>query len=204
MPFAAKADVAFDRTTLVSQPRVVVGTSTHDGINIQDLYDAVREYEDDIPQMDIGRLMDGSGKEGIGGGNRKPPTIVLQSPWVITASTRGASIDTFTFDGGTLLSDEEAAGSTDPRSPMLGASGILTFDRAKGQEGLLLNVTDLLRLRQWMTNRQELSTGSSDNFVLYDDDAVTPLEIQDVTDKSGAAITIPDGAPARRSASSQQ
>lgn len=204
MPFAAKSDVAFDRTTLVSQPRVVVGTSTQDGVNIQDVYDAIREYEDDLDNMDILKLTDGSGKEGIGGGNRKPPTIVLQSPWVITASTRASPIDTFTFDGGTLLSNEEAAGSTDPRSPFLGVSGILSFDRAKGQEGLLLNVTDLLRLRQWMTNRQELSTGSTDNFTLYGDDGITPLEVQDVSDKSGGPIAIPDGAPARRSHSSQQ
>lgn len=203
MPFASKSDITYDRTPS-SAPRIVVGTSTHDGVNIQDLYDSIREYEDDVVNMDILKITDGSGKEGIGGGNRKPPTLVIYAPWTVTASTRATEIPVFTFDGGTLLSDTEAANSTAPVSPLSGAGGVQTFDRAKGQEGLLLNVTDLLRLRQWMTNRQELSTGSTDNFVLYADDGVTVSEVQSVTDKSGGPIDIPAFAPARRSASSQQ
>jgi len=207
LPFASKADINFFKAP-TTQPSIVVGSSTHDGVLLQDLYDAIREYEDDLAQMDImvpeNGITEGSGKQGVGGGNLKPATIVVNSPWVIKASTRAVSIDIFLFDGGTLLSDTEAANSTAPVSPLVGVSGVLGYDRAKGQEGLLLNVADLLRLRQWMTNRQELSTGSTDNFVLYDDDAVTVLEIQDVADKSGAGITIPDGAPARRSNSSQQ
>lgn len=203
MPFAGKSDIVFNKAPS-TQPSIVVGSSTHDGVFLQDLYDAIREFEDDLVNLNVPAITVGSGKEGIGGGNRKPPTVVINSPWVVKASTRATTLNVFTFDGGTLLSDSEAANSTAPVPPMVGVTGVLTYDRAKGQEGLLLNVSDLLRLRQWMTNRQELSEASTDNFVLYEDDGVTVAELQTVLDKDGNPVVLPPGAPARRSNSVEQ
>jgi hypothetical protein len=48
-------------------------------------------------------------------------------------------------------------------------------------------------------NRLELTDGSSNNWVLYDNDNVTPLLTFSITDKDGNAILQPIGAPARRS-----
>ena len=53
--------------------------------------------------------------------------------------------------------------------------------------------------RQARTNREELTEALVDNYTLFADDGVTPLQINTVTDKNGGPITIPVGAPARRS-----
>ena len=47
-------------------------------------------------------------------------------------------------------------------------------------------------------NKLKLSDGSSDNWVLYDNDNVTPLLTFSVTDKNGNSILQPTGSPARR------
>lgn len=53
-------------------------------------------------------------------------------------------------------------------------------------------------VRKLLNNRLELEDGDTDNWILYDDDDVTPLLRYDVRDKTGAAVFVPDGAPARR------
>ena len=47
-------------------------------------------------------------------------------------------------------------------------------------------------------NRLELTDGNSDNWILYDNDNVTPLLTFSVTDKNGNAIVQPTSAPSRR------
>lgn len=60
--------------------------------------------------------------------------------------------------------------------------------------------TNILFLKQILTNRMELSDASTDNWVLYDDDGVTPLYYWTITDKSGAAIQQPEKVPSKRGA----
>lgn len=206
MPVAGKADVVIDKNTIGTTGFVTVtcGDATHTLIDVQDLYDAMREWEDDVENLDIESLTSGSGKDGIGLGDLKPPTIVIEAiAQVRAAAGPGPAVRIFTFAGGTLISDEESANDADPRSPVLAGTGFVEYDRTKGQEGRLLNVTDLLRLRQWMTNAQRLLEGSTANFELYDDgedwNTASPIETQDITDKDGNPIVLPEGAPARRS-----
>lgn len=47
-------------------------------------------------------------------------------------------------------------------------------------------------------NRLELMDGTTDNWILYDDDSVTPLLTFSVTDKNGAAIVQQNAVPSRR------
>jgi hypothetical protein len=47
-------------------------------------------------------------------------------------------------------------------------------------------------------NRLELAEGSSDNWILYDDDSVTPLLRWSVTDKTGLDIRMNAFVPAKR------
>jgi len=49
-----------------------------------------------------------------------------------------------------------------------------------------------------LRNRLELADGSVNNWILYDDDSVTPLLSFNVTDKVGGAISIIPAVPARR------
>jgi len=53
-------------------------------------------------------------------------------------------------------------------------------------------------IRKLLTNRLELAEGNTQNWILYDDDGVTPLKMWHVKDKSGNSILIAAGAPARR------
>jgi len=54
-------------------------------------------------------------------------------------------------------------------------------------------------IRKIQTNRLELLDGNSDNWILYDDDAVTPLLTFDVTDKDGNVIVQYANTPSKRS-----
>lgn len=205
MPVAGKSDVVIDKNTLgtIGFVTVTAGDATHTSIDIQDLYDAAREWEVLLENLDVESLVDGSGKEGIGGGNLKPPTMVWRAHVEINATAgAGPTVRIFRFDGGTTLSDEEAANQADPRSPLRPES-FVEYDRTKGQEGALLNVADLERLRKWMTNANRLLEGDTANFKIWDDgadpDVDSPLETQDVTDKDGNPIVLPEGAPANRS-----
>lgn len=54
--------------------------------------------------------------------------------------------------------------------------------------------------RKARTNRDKLMDGTVDNYVLFDDDGVTPLRTHSVTDKDGGPIVLQAGVPAERGA----
>lgn len=54
-------------------------------------------------------------------------------------------------------------------------------------------------LRKLQTNKLELLDGDTDNWILYDDDGVTPLLVFSVSDKLGDYILQPAHIPSRRS-----
>jgi hypothetical protein len=53
-------------------------------------------------------------------------------------------------------------------------------------------------LKKLGSNKLELADGTGDNWVLYDDDGITPILRWPVRDKGGNAILSPAGIPARR------
>ncbi len=71
---------------------------------------------------------------------------------------------------------------------------------AAGSAGKALSDTDLraILLEKFQRNRLELTDGTTNNWVLYDDDDVTPLVTWSVADKNGATIIQPGTAPSRR------
>jgi hypothetical protein len=60
------------------------------------------------------------------------------------------------------------------------------------------NEERLVLLGKIATNRLELADGPGDNWILYDDDSVTPILAWPVRDKSGSSILQPVGQPSRR------
>jgi len=136
MPIAGAGDITIDKT--VTPPTITVGDATHTSIDIQDIYDVGRGWEDDLANIDFYKIWVGDGKQGLGGGNQRPPTLTLQDPWEIRATPgAGPTVRIFTFNGGTIISNEEASGDADPRSPLQPAAYV-EYDRTKGQEGLAL------------------------------------------------------------------
>lgn len=57
---------------------------------------------------------------------------------------------------------------------------------------------DCVLSRKIGQNRLDMSPGAVGNWVLYDDNSVTPLLTYDVSDVTGGPIAPPPGAPARR------
>lgn len=74
----------------------------------------------------------------------------------------------------------------------------LSVSRAATLDSIAGISTTTTLIRKILKNRLVLSEGSSNNWILYDDDNVTPLIYWNVTDKTGATITIETGVPARR------
>ena len=74
----------------------------------------------------------------------------------------------------------------------------LTAARAANLD-LIPDIHDQATLaRKIMKNRLELEEGAAGNWILYDDDNVTPLLTWDVQDKDGQGIRIASFTPARR------
>lgn len=53
-------------------------------------------------------------------------------------------------------------------------------------------------IEKLLRNRLELAEGTTNNWVLYDDDSITPLLRWSVTDKTGLAIALQSTVPAKR------
>lgn len=174
---------------------------------IQEINDAARDFEDQpeviaVPLTDP-ENRDGivftSGKDDLGGGVFSPITLRMVNGWrIYHLAEPGPTWKQVNITQGTLI-----ATNTYNDNPVED-SAFVNWTVPVANAGALLNIDDLLRLRQWMTNRQELAEGAVDNFVLYEDDGVTVAEIQAVTDKDGNAIILPEGAPAKRSTSVEQ
>ena len=74
----------------------------------------------------------------------------------------------------------------------------LSIARATNLDSLPTIEDQAALVRKAMFNRLELAEGSTNNWVLYDDDKVTPIFRWNVTDKSGSAITLETGMAARQ------
>jgi hypothetical protein len=74
----------------------------------------------------------------------------------------------------------------------------LTAARAAALDQIPGMATSLALVAKILRNRLELAEGSTNNWVLYDDDSVTPLLRWSVGDKNGDAIRMNAFVPARR------
>jgi hypothetical protein len=83
-------------------------------------------------------------------------------------------------------------------------AGHTTVDASYSRECEVLEVvatsieSDTSLARKMLQNRLELADGSTNNWILYDDDGSTPLLTWDISGKSGEAILIPAATPAKR------
>ena len=69
----------------------------------------------------------------------------------------------------------------------------------RGMLAVGLGAAALLFGGQARADRLELADGDTGNWILYDDDSVTPLLTFNVRDKAGAVIVQQAGVPSRRS-----
>ena len=93
--------------------------------------------------------------------------------------------------------NESAGNHTDPGTVGYFMNNVYDARLTLTQQAALSN--DLPLVRKMLKNRLELCNGSSNNWILYDDDNVSILQVWNITDVSGSAIAIGLGVPSRRS-----
>jgi len=103
------ASLTFDRDN-----KLVIVDSPAVSVSIQAIYDAVRGYEDDLTSLDLTKIVDGFGKQNLGGGLYVATTLVLLDGWKLQFEARGAP-DTVAclVTGGNLVS-EDASNPIEP------------------------------------------------------------------------------------------
>lgn len=111
------ATISFDKTNKYIQLGVN-DTST----NIQELVNAIRDYEDELDRLDIKKLMDATGKDDIGGGNKTGVTLKLLNSWKLRADTTFTTATIVRVSGGNLVTD-------DGTSPFVSVTNV-SYDRA--------------------------------------------------------------------------
>ncbi|MEA2036862.1 MAG: hypothetical protein U9O94_05100 [Nanoarchaeota archaeon] len=73
-------------------------------ITIQELLNAIREYEDEVTNMEIGKIVNAAGKEPLGGGVLVGITITLLEDWQVAFAARsGPTYTQCTITGGNLV-----------------------------------------------------------------------------------------------------
>lgn len=86
-------------------------------ITIQELVDAIREWEDELSSMDIARVADASGKEDLGGGTLVGVTLLLID-WKIQFEARpGPAWVLCSVTGGNLVSVDDIGDSQNAIEP---------------------------------------------------------------------------------------
>jgi hypothetical protein len=79
-------------------------TSPQTEVTIQDLINAVRDYEDEVDNMDLGKIADAFGKQDLGGGVLVGITMVLLNDWRIHFEDRpGPATIQVSITGGNLV-----------------------------------------------------------------------------------------------------
>jgi hypothetical protein len=115
----------------------------------------------------------------------QPDTLIA-----VAINRAGLPVDVADAVWDTLLAAHTAAGSAGEFLGRLTAARAAAIDTTATRAALIEKI---------LRNRLELSDGAASNWVLYDDDSVTPLLTFNVKDKNGAGIIQQALVPSRRS-----
>lgn len=214
------ATLSFDRVN-----RCIIVDPPDLEVTVQEIYNAAREFEAEIGNMDVtdddtasqqGGVVQAAGKEDLGGGFQVGITLELINDWRLIFSDPGPTdgLQGAIVRGGNLVATN--AFNNNPIKPQNNvqvtiaqatSAVIVGFEAALGGlEGDIAAVdakvtasgVETTLIKKILVNRLELAEGSTGNWLLYDDDDSTVLLTWDVTDKDGAGITLDTGVPARR------
>lgn len=172
-------------------------------ITCQEIYDQCRDYEDEPINLDIPSLVTGGGKDDIGGGEFTAVTITLldnwrlafeeraPSGWVSCSVTGGNLVAVNDYNNNpiypTAFTQVQIRQSTAPAALEVETSGLTPTESSM--------LTGLFKAAM---NNQVLTDTASGNFIIYDDDDVTPLYVFTVLDPDGNNIILPAGSPTQR------
>jgi hypothetical protein len=213
--------VRFDITVDFSaSPRIVTVAAPSTEVNLQDLYDTLRNIEATETGILYPQLLNAAGKQVLGGGALVGMTLTLRNALLSFEARTGPMAVLCQVSGGNLVAvDADGVPLPSPLQPtayafavmtqstsasLLSGTGGLTKEDVRsavwdsssvfGTFGDLLNF--LFRFRK---NRMVTEPGNANNMVLYGDDGQTVLMRWNVSGPNGEAIIVPTGAAAQRS-----
>lgn len=174
--------------------KCIVHLETDTNIQVQDLYDAIKD-EEDFLHVAIATPIIGTatGKDDLGGGEFTGITLVLQNGWRLKSLTSPGSPTIIKIAGGNMITSDGSAffktvvnihydrtASTSPAAISL--SAVLTT---------LTNIQiDVTLMEKLLTNRRKLDNVAN-TLTFFDDDGTTPILVLDVTDFAGTPSVDP-------------
>ncbi len=123
-------------------------------MSVQEIVNAVRDYESDLNNFDLPKIIDATGKDSVGAGVTTSITLTLLDGWKFNAQAR-ATPTIVTVFGGNFITD-------DGSSPFFPITNV-TYDRAQSTSGSLLQSQTIENLQQSVEN-QNISQGGGDTF----------------------------------------
>lgn len=175
-------------------PRIATVPISLDAVTIQDWHDTLTNIQGRPGNMSFADLIDSAGKEDLGGGVAVGITATMQNCKIAFAARPGPSYVRCTVSGGNIVALDEFGIPMNPVEP----TAYTQVAIAASSSATLLESTEAVLIEKLLRNRLELADGGVGNWILYDNDDVTPLLTWDVTDKNGNPIAVPAGVPARR------
>lgn len=172
--------ITFDRVNsliIVEAPETVV--------TIQELLDAIRDFEDNQSSMDLSHIAEASGKEDLGGGTLVGITLKLID-WKVKFEDRSPP-DTVVCEvtGGNIVClDSETETFINPIAPSAYVTAVKTSSASATISEIEDMRTDLAFIKQIEAGRWKIY---ENQMIFYDTDGTTPLITFDLKDKSGDA-----------------
>jgi hypothetical protein len=106
--------IQFNRGAKVATIPIADGTT----ITIQDVYNQFRDFEDEPQNLDLNKMIDGVGKDDLGGGLFTVITVTLRDGWLLAFEARGGpGTELMVVSEGNLVATDEAGDAQFPISP---------------------------------------------------------------------------------------
>lgn len=161
---AERSDISFDRFN-----KIVTIDAPSTAVTIQDLYDTIRDWEDEPSQMDLASVCVAGGKESLGAGEFTGITLTLINDWRLAFESRPVAVSEGTETAGsdgTTLTDGTATFETDGVQ-----TGDLVANYTDGAHGTIIDVVS-----ETVLTIRGLAGGTDNDFDIGDSYGVFEVE----------------------------
>lgn len=162
-------------------PRIIEVAAPSIILTVQDLYDTIRSIAASTSGIDEPEIIDGSGKEELGGGILVGLTVKLLNAKV-KFEDRLVSWVICSITGGNLVAVDSNGDSMSPIEPASFVTVTLTASSSATLQGLTELQQDITFIKQVDIGRWRIY---DNQMILYDIDGITPLCTFDLKDKQG-------------------
>ncbi len=164
---------------------IIVGNPATE-VSIQDLINAIRDYEDELMNLDIPSIANATGKQDLGGDLKVGITLELLNNWKVKFEDRGTPT-TCSVKGGNLV----GAGGVYPIEPATNVTVLITqsssatisdIDEIKAKKDTI-KWADIFLIKKIENGRWKIDTNT--NEMIFYDANNQPMLTFDLKDKNG-------------------